>query len=274
MAESAITYATRRIMESIPREILQKAFTAQEEFFIGGMSNQRSLRSLIEDEVIRASLNRDLQALTSEEVTIPLGGLSVRYYDSYQIAINIPLQYTGGRVIQDVIRINYYEDFEGPQYIGANQSGNQINTYVLKANDILNSVSPAEITGTSRVRLVGPNTLLADVGSIAPSWMSAVVLVEPDVNMRDITPLMYEDYARLAVAKAKQLIYNKLVIRVNRGEIHAGVELGEFKNQIDRYSDMGDTYYDLMETWKSVQACANDGLHEKLIKMQMGSFKL
>lgn len=269
MSESAMSYATRRITEEIPHEILSRVFQHSHQVLTGGFNISRNIRSIIEDEVIRGSLNRDLQAATSKEVTIPLGGLPVRYLPSFEVAVHIPLQLTGGRVIQDVVRINYWSDIYGPVG-GSPQQQVTTDMYSLLTNDVLNSSVPIAITGTSRVEMAGPNTIIANCGGVAPQWMEAVVMVEPDPEMSNVLPPMFEDYAELAILKAKALIYTKAIVNMNRGEIYAGAELGEFKNQVDRYSDVSVSYREKLRIWKSISACADTDFHTKIIRMQLG----
>ena len=266
--EQIYSYAIRKIHEQIPYEILRETFDLQKTLGYG-LRTPINLDSTIESKIIRGSVLKDVQAVGGRESTIPLGGVKVQLLETNKVVVQIPLSLTGGRNIMDVYRINYFTGYGGSGYSYQGQS-----TFNLALNNILDSVTPPPITSTSRCEMITPNTLLIDLDGTIPAWMEAEVLLEDDSELSNISSASYPLFSELCVARCKAHIYKELRIRMDEGRVEGGQVIGEFKNIIDQWSDVEQTYKDLMKRFRTTMRIEDRSEYEKLIRLSVGRVHL
>lgn len=78
-------------------------------------------------------------------------------------------------------------------------------------------------------------------------------------------------FARLCELMTKQIIYTRGVIQVNNNQLINGVEVGEFKNQLDKYADSQERYDELLRTFTGTELIEHDRF--KYIAAHMLTFK-
>ena len=269
MAETVYGYCLRKINEQIPYEILRETFDVKVQYGFGHHT-PINLDSAIESTIIRASVLKDLQAAGGRMITIPLGGVSVQLLNTTKVVFQIPLSLTGGRNVMDVYRINFVSSGNGYSYDTYSYTSQSV--YTLALNNILDSSLPPPLTGTSQCEVVGPNVIVVNLNGMVPVWMEAELILEDDDQLSHLNPRNYELIADMCVARCKSHIYNKLRIKMDQGYVEGGVVIGEFKNIIDNWSDVENTYKDLMKQYKTVSVLNDSEQYDRLLNMAIGKF--
>ena len=70
----------------------------------------------------------------------------------------------------------------------------------------------------------------------------------------------------------KSYIYNKLIVRLDAGEIFGGAQLGVFKTLIESYADSEANYKDYLEQkWAKITFMNDHVTHRRFLRLQIGS---
>jgi len=252
---------------NIPREIINLAFTQNNNY----RNPSTSVDEEITTEVLRKRVLVDLNLASQETVNIPLQFCELVYRDISKIAYFIPKTLTNGRSIISVHNTlsNFYMNGDIALSNRSDVFGSSILDTALKMQSNLDSVN---ITQTSRIDLIGENTILIDEGLISDMAVSVTVVLENDSNLNNINPRAIKVLAEGFVLAVKAHIYVNTIINLNKGMVYGGHELSIIKDIIDEYKDSNQEYNEWYKTkWKKAAFTQNDKSMDKYVSMMIGN---
>ena len=92
-----------------------------------------------------------------------------------------------------------------------------------------------------------------------------------DDNLSGLSTSTYSMFGELCVWAAKRYIHKELRIKLDRGYIEGGFEIGEVKNIVDEYSDAEQNYKDLLEDgWPQNAAFGDRQQATRATRMMIG----
>jgi len=117
----------------------------------------------------------------------------------------------------------------------------------------MNGVVGAAAISTARLELVGENKVLVINPNAALYGGRLKCVVENNKNLSNISPRSYQAFAELAVLGIKAYIHNHLVVKLGKGYIYNGHELGIVTDLISEYSSSNEEYRTyLKDVWTKV----------------------
>lgn len=263
---SALNIMMNEIHFSIPREILDLAFNKS--------GNYRNPSTTIDDEISTEVFKKkflvDLNLASQEEAIIPLSSCECIYADTAKTGFYIPKTLTEGRSIVSVHNILSGFHLHGDSTLTNHKLTGS--TILDNSMTIMNSLDNVNIRQTSRIELIGENTVLIDEGMLEHLAINITVVLENEANLNNINPKAFKTLAEGAVLAVKQYIYNTTIININKGVLYAGHELSIIKDIIEEYREAINDYQEWYNAkWKKVAFMQNDKSMDKYISMMIGN---
>lgn len=253
MANSPLSVAIAKVLFSIPKPILNAAFTPE--------SRRMSLDECIIEDIIRAKILPDVNANSGKFKRIPLSNTWIEQTDYVQAGTyglgthggqvyRIPPDARENRNINTTIRITpnvmYSEGMLG-QAIGITTPGSTI-------TNMINGLVDSRTYSASHMPMVN---YLGD----------NIILVKPHYSVEGLTlecTLMYDDeftglnqhailpFSNLVTVATKSYIYTQLILAIGQNRLIAGQSLGEFQEIVREYKQEGsdEKYDELLNTLK------------------------
>lgn len=250
---NAITYAISRILNQVPRELLEKAF--RKDPYYDGYS-MTSIEDRIKFAVIDNVIKPELDIVGGEIVTIYFNQLAYREINNAWV-YTVPLSMTQGRLITNIHSIEMgTADFGPKQSIADMLIGGA-------------SGSPGG-TGTARVAVRGPNTIVSYEQIYSTNAFMRVVLANDD-QFQNLNQAYYRDFGKLAVLATQMLIYNTLDIALGSTSITGGEVSGPLRARLDSYADSAELFYQEIETrWSRIFLIQDPVIKNRLIRIGIG----
>jgi hypothetical protein len=256
---NALTKALSDIKYTIPEEILNVAFSDEEDRYARYVF---SLDEKILNKIIRPRVLVDANIVAGTMVVVPLEGLTPIMYEDYYTVYQIPAERIDNRSIISVHSLVYY-----PYGIGLNNGNTNYNFFTntgLRSisdtgNRIYDASANTGVLTNTVCNLIGHNTILIRENYRAIMSYGIRCMVENEENLQNISVRSHHDFARLCILAVKSYIYRTLIIKIDRGYLQGGQELGAFKTMVERYEDAEEQYVTfLKEKWQAI-AFMNDG---------------
>lgn len=262
---SALTKLMDEIHFNIPMEVLNLAFSND---------SYRHAVTTIDDtistEVIKKRLLVDLNLSSQESVTVPLTGCQLVFHDTIKTAFYIPKELTEGRSIVSVHNMLSGFHLHGDSLLTNNKLTGS--TMLDNSTHIMNSLDNVNIRQTSRIDLIGENTILIDEGMLENLAINVTVILENEENLNNINPRSFKTLSHLAVLITKSYIYNKMIVKLNSGQIMAGHDLSIIKETIERYDSAEEEYQEYYNTvWKVTAFTNNNKMMDKYVSSLFGN---
>lgn len=278
---SAIDHAINDAIWNHDPSILRAAFMTNDlAYYHTGIRQvlNTSLNEAIRTKIIDAKVRRDCDVVGGTEVIIPLTNIEYVQPDNFTTVFRVPKEKTGGRIITSILSVLYgYPDalFGAPgQGIGAytgNMNLNCGNGGVTQGlQQMLQSYAPAPEIQMTNVALIGQNMVAIYETQMITNMLTLRCIVANDPDMGNIPVRAYTKFSRLVDYAVKAYIYQRLSIPVDQGQLVGGVELGAFKDTIERYSDAAENYSTYLETtWKKTAAWSDKLRKHRSIRMSV-----
>lgn len=261
---NAIRKALDEIRYNVPRTILDETFIAQQ---FRGRGLAVSLDTRIRELVIDPRVLNDCNIVGGVEITIDLNQVMPELLDAGMLLYRIPKSLTQGRSITSALAIS----FGRAAGMGLANMGNDGSALLGAVQGVLDSAMPIPTVALADVTLVGENTVLVKDQYIRPGdvWLRCLVSNDPELN--NISPASYHNFSEMCVLAVKAYIYNHLVIPMDEGQLHAGMQLGRFREIVDGYADANELYQTFLnEKWR-VTAIHNDPeRHRRHLRLVLG----
>jgi len=258
---NALIYSIGEINNTIPKELLQAAFT------IDDTTETVNLNS-IDDKIMRKLLRKrvliDANIVGGIEIILPLMRIQPSFFEHFYTIYQIPTELTLNKEIISVLNLTMMPG--SGVFGGAGMAGHDIgnigymnrNPIMNAANRIGQAAAPAGVLTNAHLEIVGFNTVLIYANFRVLNNFGLRVLLENDTNLNNIQPRSYKAFSMACVLACKAYIYNKLIIPVNSGYLASGQDLGVFKSILESYSDAENDYRTYIQEKLGVILFIND----------------
>ena len=276
-----ILYAVKTIKQKIPKRILEVTFQPKDYYQLRRNPFMPSnIDEQIIEKVIMGRVFADANIAGAQEIVIPLKGIQPEYVDNDKYIYHIPKELTGGRTITNAISLILYSmgnisaGLNG--FLGVNSIGmSTCNTGQLNpVQAVANSYQPQVSTETGNVRVIGDNVILVEdlVGPGGDRFLRC--MVSHDSRFSNIDPSALKEFGILCTLACKAYIYNELIIEMDTSQIHAGHELGAFKEKVESYADADDLYEEYYrEKWRKAQFFSDKPRYKRFLRSLIGRYK-
>lgn len=254
------------IATGVPREVLIRAFYDIKQY------NNLDVRDLffhLQDQVIYRFLLPAMNVVGGNRQVIELGDIQPEIRDRFTRIYRIPMSMTQGRSIVSALSISYgaYLNTGSIAYPGAGGASQLMSN----AQQLVNSVSAPQLNSTDQVALIGENVIMVRDAIQMFGGVNLECYLEHDKNLSGLNIRAYQVFTELVILAVKAYIYNKLVIIMDMGFIHAGHEIGAMRDVIMGYADSHEEMMRVIKTdWARVSKIADWDTHKKIINMQFG----
>lgn len=251
---NAIQVAINSVKNSIPRRIL-------EDVFLNRYTQYRAVPISIEErirrEVVLARVLPDCQLRYGNTTYIPLTGLRGEQVTPNEYVYHIPKDRTGGLAIMSALSIAYLtplSNYGNINYLGSFNGSvvNEATSYMLDAHD----VSP--VFASSRVTLVGENTILIKNAPLSGDGMSLYCILENDQAINHLKPKSIAFFKQLVLLAVKAYIYNELILEIDQARLVGGHDLGKYREIVESYADADEMYNEKLTEIMGVVFFLND----------------
>ena len=126
------------------------------------------------------------------------------------------------------------------------------------------------IVSNAEVIITGHNTLMVRNHLITSQVVQARVVVSSDENLSNISIRNAPIFSKLCILAAKSHVYNELVVKLDRGYLERGQELGVVKSIVESYAEAEDMYTTfLREERGAVATISNRLTYADFLKLQI-----
>lgn len=251
----------------IPRQILEEVF--KDEWLERNMPT--SLEDRIFQRVIRPRVMMDINMYMGQEIVINLQGSDVKEVDHYTRIYRLTPAHTNNREIITAACIVYI-----PAGSQVYSRSSMFTTHTdARNNDFLNyaamqvdSVSSIPIVHSTRVEVVGYNTIRVYDRAQFKNPYALRAYVTHDNKLSSIPPTAYMELSELCILAVKAYCYNQMVITQGDNFLRRGMELGVFKDIVQRWEDCATQYKEYFkENWKVQGQLMNEDRHHGHLQM-------
>jgi len=264
-----ISKAIDEIKFRIPYEVLRLAYH--------GTYNPHAAPISLDEQIRRKTINArvivDTNICGGETIIVDLKDLTPKMLDKYNYIFEIPPQRINFRTILSVLSVNYmaYNSVCNSYMPGTSPSTPAaINDVTSAAHRAMDSRSNIPIVSNAEGIVVGPYTIMIRNHLITASVVQARCVVTHEERLTNINIRNAHAFAKLCELAVKSFIYNELLIKLDRGYIEGGQELGSVKSYIDGLSDAEQMYQDyLKEEWMAIGNMNDRLVYEDILKLQI-----
>lgn len=271
---NAIDKALQEIRAKIPLGILQRAF-------VNSIEQHKivpvSLDSVILDRVISQRVWTDCSLHNAQQMLIPLNELRPTQPDAYSYIYRVPKSMTNGRSIMSVLDVVYYIAQGWASYGGSNSNsyasptGCGSSPLLGAGKAVKDADGPIPLISTANAQIIGENVILINDNSGLVVTGGAHVMLAHDEQFSNIKPALYRAFGHLCTLAVKSWIFNNLELDIDRNELWSGMEIGKFKEIVDRYADAEELYQEYLDTtWKKAQLTNDHVSSQRIIRQLFG----
>jgi len=255
---NAITKALSEVGNSIPPEILGIGFMEKSNM----INTSVSLEEMIMSKVLRPRVLVDTNLVGGIQTVISLDKCNISVLPTGETVVKVPKTATNNKSIMSVLSL-IANTAQVPSTLGQGIGGSDL---VSAGVNLMNNLSNAVSIGTSRLELIADNTILVQDPSL-PLYSGFVrCVLENSTNLENISPRNYGAFSILVILAVKAYIYNNLIVKLDKGYIWGGHELGTIKEIVDSYSDANEMYLTQLNTvWKKVAFLNNSNATSRLV---------
>lgn len=243
----------------IPIEVLRQAF---KDDIVDWNRAPISLQEQIMSKVIRPRVLVDIDLYGGTEAIVSLDGINPEWIDdNYSQIYTIPPERLDNKNIVSILSVSYipyYTSYNALSIGTGSVNPLSLSDIATATQRLSDSYSNIPILSNARCDLLGPRTvIIRDQMKITGAYQLRCILGY-DEALNGIKPRSIDNFCRLCELAVKSYIYNKLLVRMDRGQLIGGMDLGAFKSYVDGLSDAEEMYRTyLKEIWAKV-ALMND----------------
>lgn len=262
---NAITNALTDLKFRIPPEILNIAFREKVDYYNPVVPIDDRILNL----VIRPRVLKDLNLVGGVEFRIDITSCSVFQVNPpfNEFIVDVPKTLTGGKSIVSVLSL------VGKSTIATTDMAysvpGQIDSNMYK---MYNNLANINVIQTSRLELIGENTVLVQDPSLMLTYAALRCVVENNSNLENIHPRNYPIISNFILMAVKSYIYNSLVVKLDQGYVYNGHELGIITDVINAYADSEEMYQELLVgKMRKISFLNNNDSKNRFIKSMIGN---
>lgn len=270
-----ITKAISDVQYRVPREILRIAYLESNLYtsVYGHQRRQISLDQAIRETTIVPRVLVDANLVGGQTVDIPMTGIVGKPIDENNTAYEVPLERTNNRTILSCLSVSFFRSalLPGNNY-GSLPSmlpnnSNEITNSGLRAMD---SRSAIPMISSAECRVIGHNVIMVSNKIRTARITTARCVIENEEDLNNLSIRSAIDFSKLCEYAVKSYVYNELIIKLDRGRIERGQEIGAIKSIIDGYADAEENYQTfLKEQWAGVAIHSDRATYEALLHIQI-----
>lgn len=237
---NAINKALNEVRFNIPLEVLNVAFIENEPYLARVNNQIISLDERIRNSVIKARVLVDCNMVGGVPIVIYLSRCRINELLPGEYIIEVDKELTNYKSIVTVLSI--VSNFG---YVNTASFG-YTSPLLTSANNMYNNLSNETIMQSSRLELIGDNTILVKDPSMYLFNTAMRCVVENDENMANLNPRFIPAFAKLVVLATKSYIYNRCKVKLDQAYLYGGHELNSITEFIDGYSDAESMYQEYL----------------------------
>lgn len=237
---NAIQYALKAINQDIPKPILELTFNNRS---FNRYAIAVSTDSRIREEVIQHRVMSDMNIVGGTEITLALRNADCEMIEAGVYVYNIPTSLTQNRLITTALSVAF--SYRAQAIQGYAGQGNEINAAM---GQMRAGVSSVPYVSDARCSVIGNNVIMVEHQNLGAQDLYLRCIVENDANLNHLHRTTWLDFAELCIYAVKAEIYMRNVIPMDEALISGGQEIGAYRNLIEGYSDMNQTYKDFLKT--------------------------
>lgn len=270
-----ITKAISDVQYRVPREILRIAYLENSIYTAvnGYQRRQISLDQAIREMTIVPRVLVDADIVGGQTVEINLSGIPATMMDESNAVYEVPPERTNNRTILSCLSVSFYRssllpgnNFGSLPSILPNNT-NEINSSGLRAMD---SRMGIPMVSSSECRVVGHNMIMVTNKLRTATVTRARCILENEEGLGNLNIKAAMDFSKLCEFAVKSFVYNELIVKLDRGRIERGQEIGVIKSIIESYADAEENYQTfLREQWAGAAIHSDRATYEALLKIQM-----
>lgn len=265
----AIATSLARLRFTIPPEILQYAFQPPQ-YGIG--RSMQSLDETIMATVIRPRVMIDCNIVGGMEVYLSMAGIPMERPDDITTVYRVPKSRTQGKSILSVLNITFSDPTLTSSYDAAALS--QSTTMMRGFQAMTDAMGTIPLVSSAGIQLIAENTIMLKDNIVLTANMYLRCLLANDPNLSHISIRSYNAFAELVEHAVKAYIYNTTKIRLDKGALSGGQELGSIKETIDEYREAGTIYFDYLKTkWAKIAAINDREQYQRNLRTLGGGFR-
>lgn len=266
---NALTRAVATVRRKIPEEILRYAFVSPYQQWL---NNPNVIDDLILKDVIRSRVLVDANLVGGQEDYIRLSGLVFERTSELMSVVHIPKDRTNGRSITQVLHLSYY-DYTANVNSNAMMNFNacSITPLAMAGMAVANSFNQMGMTGTSRLELIGENTVLIKDPAISVQNAVLRCVLSNDEELNNLSVRSYVAFCEMATLAVKSHIYNTTVVKMDEGVAQFGRNIGAYRQVIDSYADAEEQYIEFLTgRWQKIAFINDRESYTRFIRAQIG----
>lgn len=270
-----ITKAISDVQYRIPREILRMAYLESNLYnTVSGYQRRNiSLDQAIREMTIVPRVLVDANIVGGQTVDVNLEGIPGTPIDESNTVYEVPIDRTNNRTIISCLSVTFFRSslLPGNNY-GSIPSilpnnANEINSSGMRAMD---SRSGIPMISSSECRVIGHNTIMVSNRIRTATVVRARCVLENEEELNNLHIRAALDFSKLCEYAVKSYVYNELIVKLDRGRIERGQEIGSIKSIIDNYADAEENYQTfLKEQWAGVAIHSDRATYEALLRIQI-----
>lgn len=256
---------------TIPNKILKEAF--KEDHSYRSRNAPFSLDNEIKRKVLNPRFLVDCDLVGGQEAIINLFDLKPNFIDYFSMVYDIPPDRLNYKPIMSSLSISNLPYpgsgvLTSPGSVGNSFGGPVLDT-ANAANMVMNSNSMIPDVSTSRVDIIGDNTIMVRNNQRVSAAYQFRCILANDPELQNINPRYIKRFAAGAILCVKSYIYNTLRVDIDSGFLTGGQELGYIKEYVDGLADYETMYQEFLSTvLRKVSLMNNSVEHERFLKRQ------
>lgn len=266
---TAVTKALSDIKATIPLEILKLGFQGEVDAF-----TQRNLITSLDDRiltnVIRKRVLVDCNLIGGITTVVPVSGCDIVQTRMNEFVINVPKTLTSNKSIVSVLSLvaNLTHTSNTLAPVGS------VNTSpILSATaNMYNSMKTINVIETSRLELIGDNTIIVEEPAISVFSASLRCNLEYDDNMSTLSSRFMLAFAKACILACKSWLYTNLIVKLDQGKLYGGHELSVITDIVNNYQDAEEQYQEYLTTMlQKILFMADNRKITRYIAAQLGN---
>ena len=259
---NALSKALSEIKFNIPPEVLQIGFVEN----FGRVNHITSLDERILNSVIRARVIVDANIAGGVTIKVPVDNCNIVQGRPGEFIIEVPKKLTQGKSIVSVLSLVSFGSYLNTVPV------NGVSPLASAANHMMNNLTNENVVQTSRLELIGDNTVLVEDPSVMIFNAMLRCSLEYSADLGELNPRFYPAFSKLCILGVKSYIYNNCKVKLDQGYVYGGHELGSIGEIIDSYSDSEEMYQEHLNlVFRKLSYMSSSDNMSRLIKASIGN---
>ncbi len=259
---NAVNKALTELRYTIPEDILNIGFMERNT----RINQVISLDERIMSTVIRPRVLVDCNLVGGIMTKVDLNRCNIVNLADREFVVEVPKILTNGKSIVSLLSI------VSNVIYSQSTAYSSMSPLSSAAMNMFNNLSTENVVQTSRLELIGDNTLIVQDPTI--HLMNGILrcYIENNTNLENFNPRSYISFSKLVTLAVKSYLYNTCKVKLDQGYIYGGHELGVITEIIDSYSDSEELYQEHLNTvFRKVSFINQSENMSRYIKSMLGN---